>query len=113
MAVHQHRRLAGYGTPGRRTDFDLGAPNHGMHPHASLGWQHAWGDVSPTATMRFVAGGDSFDIAGVPVLRNAAAASVGISFTIAPGVSVDASYQGQFATQSGNQSGRISLDWMF
>ncbi|MBD8872774.1 autotransporter-associated beta strand repeat-containing protein [Rhodanobacter sp. DHB23] len=103
----------GYGTLGLRASFDLGAANHGLHAHASLGWQHAWGDVLPVDTMRFASGGDSFDIAGTPVLRNAGVANLGISFTIAPDVSVDGTWQGQFGKQARDQSGRISLDWKF
>jgi len=80
---------------------------------STLGWQHAWGDVLPVDTMRFASGGDSFDIAGTPVLRNAGVANLGISFTIAPDVSVDGSWQGQFCKQARDQSGRISLDWKF
>ncbi|MFK2879179.1 autotransporter-associated beta strand repeat-containing protein [Rhodanobacter hydrolyticus] len=103
----------GYGTLGLRASFDLGAANHGLHAHASLGWQHAWGDVLPVDTMRFASGSDSFDITGTPVLRNAGVANAGISFTIAPNVTVDGTYQGQFGKQSRDQSGRISLDWKF
>lgn len=103
----------GYGTLGLRASFDLGAPDHGLHAHASLGWQHAWGDLSSTTSMRFASGSNSFDISGVPVMRNAAAASLGISFTIAPKVSVDGTYQGQFGKQANDQSARISLDWKF
>ena len=103
----------GYGTLGLRASFDLGAPNHGLHAHASLGWQHAWGDLLPVDTMRFESGGDSFAIAGLPVLRNAGVFTTGLSFTVAPNVSVDGSYQGQFGQHAKDQSARISLDWKF
>ena len=102
----------GYGTLGLRASIDLGAPEHGLRAHASLGWQHAWGDVSPATTMRF-AGGDSFAIAGVPVRRDAAATNLGIRFALAPSVSVDASYQGQFGKEARDQSARLNLDWRF
>ncbi|MFC4526315.1 autotransporter-associated beta strand repeat-containing protein [Dyella halodurans] len=103
----------GYSTLGLRTIFDLGGADHGLHAHVGLGWQHAWGDTVPGATMRFAAGGDSFDIAGLPVARNAGVLNTGISFTITPNVSVDASYQGQFAQRASDQSARLSLDWRF
>jgi len=102
----------GYGTLGLRASIDLGAPEHGLRAHASLGWQHAWSDVSPATTMRF-AGGDSFAIAGVPVRRDAAATNLGIRFALAPSVSVDASYQGQFGKEARDQSARLNLDWRF
>jgi len=108
----QHNTL-GYGTLGLRATFDLGAPAHGLHAHASLGWQHAWGDTLPVDTMLFQSGGGSFAIAGLPVAKNAGVVNAGLSFTIAPKVSVDGSYQGQFGQHTTDQSARISLDWKF
>ncbi|WP_426664774.1 autotransporter-associated beta strand repeat-containing protein [Rhodanobacter aciditrophus] len=108
----QHSTL-GYGTLGLRATFDLGAPDHGLHAHASLGWQHAWGDTLPVDTMRFQSGGGSFAIAGLPVAKDAGVVNAGLSFTIAPEVSVNGSYQGQFGQHTTDQSARISLDWKF
>jgi len=103
----------GYGTLGLRASFDLGAPSHGLHAHVGLGWQHAWGDTLPNATMRFASGGDSFDVSGLPVARNAGTVSGGISFIVTPTVSVDASYQGQFGQRASDQAARLSVDWKF
>ncbi|HEV2682356.1 MAG TPA: autotransporter domain-containing protein, partial [Rhodanobacter sp.] len=101
-----------YGTLGLRGSFALD-PSGGLHANASVGWQHAWGDLTSRSTMRFASGGGAFDIAGVPVARNAMAISGGISFTIAPNVSVDATYSGQFASRAKDQSARMSLTWAF
>jgi len=113
LAVAGQDSTLGYGTLGLRATFDLGAPNHGLHAHASLGWQHAWGDTLPVGTMRFESGGGSFAIASLPVAKNAGVFTTGISFTVAPDVSVDGSYQGQFGQHATDQSARISLDWKF
>lgn len=113
LSVASQNDGVGYGTLGLRASFDLGAPSHGLHMHAGVGWQHAWGDMVPDATVRFTSVGGSFDITGLPVAQNAAAVSGGISFTITPKVSVDASYQGQFAQRTNDQSARISVDWKF
>jgi len=113
LAVAAQDSTLGYGTLGLRATFDLEAPSHGLHAHASLGWQHAWGDTLPVDTMRFESSSDSFAVAGLPVLRNAGVVNTGISFTVAPDVSVDASYQGQFGQHARDQSARISLDWTF
>ncbi|HET6552353.1 MAG TPA: autotransporter-associated beta strand repeat-containing protein [Dyella sp.] len=102
----------GIGTLGVRGSFALDDKG-GLHAHASLGWQHAWGDTAATESMRFVAGGAAFDIAGLPVARNATAISGGLSFLIAPGVSVDATYSGQFASHAKDQAARMSLTWVF
>ena len=63
--------------------------------------------------MLFQSGGGSFAIAGLPVAKNAGVVNAGLSFTIAPKVSVDGSYQGQFGQHTTDQSARISLDWKF
>ncbi|HKR76872.1 MAG TPA: autotransporter-associated beta strand repeat-containing protein [Rhodanobacter sp.] len=112
LAVAAQDSTLGYGTLGLRATFDLGTPNHGLHAHASLGWQHAWGDTLPVDTMRFESG-SSFAIAGLPVAKNAGVFTTGIGFTVAPSVSVDASYQGQFGQHARDQSARIGLDWTF
>jgi uncharacterized protein with beta-barrel porin domain len=77
--------------------------------HGSLGWQQAWGDLTPVSTMRF-AGGESFAISGVPVARHAVVADAGLSFRIAGNVQIDASYMGQFAGGSRDQGARMSLN---
>ncbi len=100
------------GTLGARGNFQLN-DDGGLRAIVSLGWQHAWGDVTPMNSMRYVAGGPSFTIAGVPVAKNAAAFTGGVSFLVAPKVSVDATYSGQFASHATDQAARLSLTWMF
>ncbi|WP_426702014.1 autotransporter-associated beta strand repeat-containing protein [Rhodanobacter sp. Col0626] len=85
----------------------------GIHAHASLGWQQAWGDLTPVSSMRFVAGGDSFAIAGMPVARHAVTTDLGIDFKLAKNVTVDASYLGQFASGVRDQGARMSLTVTF
>ncbi|WP_329740498.1 autotransporter-associated beta strand repeat-containing protein [Dyella sp. A6] len=103
----------GFGTLGLRTTVDLGGPMHNLHAHASLGWQHAWGDTLPVDTMRLENGSDSFAIAGLPVATNAGVITAGITVTITPGLSVDGSYQGQFGRHTVDQAARLQLDWRF
>ena len=100
------------GTLGARGSFQLNDTG-GLRANLSLGWQHAWGNVTPDDTMRYAVGGPSFTVSGVPVARNAAAFNGGISFLVAPNVSVDATYSGQFASHAKDQAGRISLTWTF
>ncbi|WP_266172048.1 autotransporter-associated beta strand repeat-containing protein [Dyella subtropica] len=100
------------GTLGLRGNFALDATG-GLRGHASVGWQHAWGDTASRSTMRFASGGGAFDIAGVPVSRNAMAVTGGISFPLAPNVAFDASYSGQFANHAADQAARMSLTWVF
>lgn len=112
LTVAAQDSTLGVATLGLRGSFALDDKG-GLHAHASLGWQHAWGDTAATGTMRFVAGGATFDIAGLPMARNATAVSGGLSFLIAPNVSVDATYSGQFASHAKDQAARMSLTWVF
>ncbi|MEO7066879.1 MAG: autotransporter-associated beta strand repeat-containing protein, partial [Rhodanobacter sp.] len=85
----------------------------GIHAHVSLAWQKAWGDLAPLSSMHFASGGDSFAIAGVPVARHAVTTDLGISFTLAKNVTVDASYLGQFASGVQDQGARMTLTMTF
>ena len=112
--------LAVQGDTGQQTFATLGlrvnvalAPG-GLRAYAGLGWQHAWGDTQSTSTQRFVAGGvSSFTVDGVPVAQNAAAATFGLSFPLGRNVTVDTSYQGQFASHAKDQAARMSLTVAF
>jgi T5SS/PEP-CTERM-associated repeat protein/autotransporter-associated beta strand protein len=95
---------------GLRDSMQLGAGSASLH--GSLGWQQAWGDLTPFSTMRF-AGGDSFAISGVPLARHAVVADAGLSFRIASNLQVDASYMGRFAAGSRDQGARMSLTMTF
>jgi fibronectin-binding autotransporter adhesin len=99
-------------TLGVRGSFQLD-DRGGLRANVSAGWQHASGDVTPVANERFAAGGNVFSVSGVPVAKNAAAISGGISFQVTPSVTVDATYGGQFGHQATDQSARMSLTWMF
>jgi outer membrane autotransporter protein len=92
---------------------DTFASKAGLHLHASLAWQHGWGDLAPTTAMHFAAGGERFAIAGVPLARHALLANLGMNFPLARKVTLDASYLGQFATRYHDQGARLSLDIAF
>jgi len=101
-----------FGTLGARGSFQLDDDGD-VRANFSLGWQHAWGDLTPVDSMRFAMGGPSFDISGVPVARNAGVVNGGVSFMVAPSVTVDATYSGQFASDAKDQAARVSLTWAF
>jgi len=60
-----------------------------------IGWQHAFGDVTPEAQLAFE-GGDAFGIRGVPMARDTALIEAGLALKLTDSVSLGASYQGQF-----------------
>ena len=99
-------------TLGLRDTWSLVASGN-MHAHLGIGWQQAWGDVTPVSTMRFASGSDSFDIAGTPVARHAGVVDGGLSFAVARNAFVDASYVGRFASGAKDQGARLSftMNW--
>jgi autotransporter-associated beta strand protein len=112
LAVASQNSAVNYATLGLRGSLALDAAR-GIQAHAGLGWQHAWGDIAERSTLQFAGASDAFAVAGTPVTRNAAAVNVGVSWAVARKVSVDASYNGQFASHAKDQSARMSLTWQF
>jgi len=100
-------------TLGLRDTWLIDSAAGGIRTYASLGFQQGWGDLTPTTSMRFASGSDSFAISGVPVAQHALAANVGLSFPIARNATVDASYLGQFASHAQDQAVRVSLQVRF
>lgn len=60
-----------------------------------IGWQHAFGDVTPETQLAFD-GGDGFTVRGVPMARDTAIVEAGLAMRLTDDVSLGASYQGQF-----------------
>lgn len=112
LNVDAATQSATYATLGLRGVFALDARGD-INAHAGLGWQEAWGTTTSTSTMQFQSGGDAFDISGVPLARHAGVLSVGLSFALAPTLSADVSYNGQFAGHEKDQSARMSFTWTF
>ncbi|WP_109126351.1 autotransporter-associated beta strand repeat-containing protein [Dyella sp. C11] len=96
-------------TLGVRDTWSLGRTG-GLNAHIGIGWQQAWGDVTPVSTVRFTSGSDSFDIAGTPVARHAGVIDGGLSFAVARNAFVDASYIGRFGDGAKDQGARLSLN---
>nr|WP_302795518.1 autotransporter domain-containing protein [Shinella daejeonensis] len=69
-----------------------------------MGWRHAFGDVPPFSTMRFVGDSHAATIAGVPIARDAAVIEAGLDYAIMPGATLGVSYGGQFGSGLTDQS---------
>jgi len=81
----------------------IGATVKGM-----LGWQHAYGDATPTSTHAFSAG-DAFSIAGSPIGRDALVLNAGLDLNPAPDVTLGLSYQGQFSSGAQDHGFKANL----
>ncbi|MBU8542619.1 MULTISPECIES: autotransporter domain-containing protein [Roseomonadaceae] len=100
-----------YSTLGLRSEAEVTLGGRTFRPQANIGWQHAIGDVAGTARLAFDNGGAGFQVGGVPIARDAAIIGAGLSYDMAPGLSLNLSYRGQFAqdAQSNGVRGTLSL----
>ncbi|WP_377841475.1 autotransporter domain-containing protein [Bosea sp. UC22_33] len=94
-----------------QTSFNLGGAN--LTAKATLGWRHAFGDVTPLASLRFAGGGNGFGIAGVPIARNAAVIEAGLDYAIAPNATLGLSYGGQFGSGLADHSAKANFNVRF
>jgi fibronectin-binding autotransporter adhesin len=99
-------------TLGLRASTDFAFGNAAATARGSLGWRHAFGDDTPTPALSF-AGGESFEVAGAPIARDAAVLDLGLDLRIAENATVGISYGGQFSTDAFDQSIRGNLSIRF
>jgi outer membrane autotransporter protein len=100
-------------TLGLRTASQFALDNGvSMTARGVLGWRHAFGDVTPLATVAF-AGGTPFTIAGLPVAIDAAVVEAGLDFNLTPSATLGLSYGGQFSSRLTDQSVRGNVAWKF
>lgn len=92
--------------------FDVG---HGARvtPHASAGWRHAFGDVTPTAALAFINTGTPFGIEGVAIAEDSLVASLGLDFTFANGVTFAIAYDGMTGDGASYNAGKAALSVKF
>ncbi|WP_448469054.1 autotransporter outer membrane beta-barrel domain-containing protein [Martelella sp. AMO21009] len=67
-----------FATIGARAERDFALGDATATLSGTLGWQHAFGAITPLAAMAF-AGSDSFSVAGTPIARNAAVVEAGLA----------------------------------
>ena len=82
-------------------------------PHASLAWQHAFGDVDPAATLAFASGGAAFTVLGAPISRDSALLDAGLAVTVAPDATLALAYSGQLAGDANDNAVTGRFDWRF
>nr|WP_313665910.1 autotransporter domain-containing protein [Brucella intermedia] len=93
------------------TTFDLNGAS--VTAKGMLGWRHAFDDVTPTSTNRFVGGGSAFTVAGVPVARDAAVIEAGLDFALTPSAVIGVTYGGQFGSGIVDQSFKANFSAKF
>ena len=79
----------------------------------TLGWRHAFGDVTPVAALAFQSGGSAFALAGSPIARDALVAEAGLDFAVAANASLGVSWTGQFADKAYDNTVKGNFTWRF
>ncbi len=104
----------GYSSLGLRlaTRFAL---DNGMAlaPHASAYWQHAFGDLTPTASLAFISTGTSFTTAGIPITRDAAVIDSGLDLALTSNAKIGVSYFGQLSARLQDNAVKANFIWRF
>lgn len=92
------------------TDFSIGRA--ALTATGTLGWQHAYGNMTPTTVVSF-AGGQGFGVNGAPIARDAAVVGVGLDAAITDNLNVGASYSGQISGRTQDHGFMAILKYRF
>ena len=104
----------GYSTLGIRAATALPLANGTvLVPRASVQWQYAFGDVTPTAGLAFQGTGAGFTVAGIPIARNTALVEGGVDWRFSPQAKLGASYQGELAAHAESHAFKGAFSWNF
>lgn len=103
----------GYSAVGARAAGVLHAGGLRVTPYASIAWQHAFGDLSPSAALVFASAGIGFEVFGVPIVRDSALIEAGMTFAIADRASMGLVYSGQIADGVNDNALTGRMNWRF
>lgn len=99
-------------TLGLRAAAQLSVGQSSVTAQGLLGWRHGFGDITPE-TMFTLAGSADFDIAGVPVARDALLMEAGLAARLSESVMLGASYSGQTGdgVEDHGVRGNLTVTW--
>ncbi|MBA4791971.1 MAG: autotransporter domain-containing protein [Rhizobiales bacterium] len=89
-----------YSTLGVRAATSVQVMGRALTPSVTLGWQHAFGDTTPAATMRFADGTLPFAISGVPIAEDALLLEAGLAYSLSGVAALSVAYSGQIASEA-------------
>jgi len=111
LAGSGNREDVGYSTLGARVATSYPLMNGWCTPRASLAWQHAFGDVTPTAGARLRERGHRLHRRGVPIARDAALLDAGFDLPVAPRATLGIAYFGPARRQRAGQCREGQFTW--
>jgi outer membrane autotransporter protein len=97
-------------TLGLRGKYDITLGKTLIGTHGTVGWRHAFGDLTPNTAMSF-AGSSAFTIQGVPLAQDGAAFGAGFDLSVAKNVLLGISYDGQYAASAHDDTIKLNIDW--
>lgn len=101
-------------TLGLRSTTALTAGKTDISLLTGLGWRHASSDLDATRTMAFSqGGGESFEIKGAPIAKNAAVLDLGVEARLGESTTLGLSYSGQFSSRGNDNTGSLYLRMKF
>ena len=103
----------GYTTLGARAATILDWHGMTLTPRVSAAWQHAFGEVTPTAALSFQSVGTAFTVAGVPIARDAALVNAGTDLALNRHATVGIAYVGQLSGRGQDNSVNGTFRWKF
>ncbi|WP_454918262.1 autotransporter outer membrane beta-barrel domain-containing protein [Xanthobacter sediminis] len=113
LAVDTGADDVGYSTLGVRAAVPNALFGHTLTTSLSAGWQHAFGDTTPSADVILAGSALPASVAGVPVARDTALVGAGVRYAVAPGAEIAVKYEGQIAAGSTDNAVTGQLRWQF
>ncbi|CDZ77139.1 Extracellular serine protease precursor [Legionella massiliensis] len=86
----------------------------GIDEQVTLGWQHAYNQVTPKTTFSFISGSSPFNIYGAPIAKNALMVDAGLNWhNLSRKLNFRLSYNGQLAEQAQDHAVTGNVAWYF
>ncbi len=101
-----------FSTLGLRAATDLSWKGGSATVRGVIGWQHAYGDITPTSRVSF-AQGTPFTISGVPIAKDAAIVGAGLDLHLSPRLTAGLAFNGQFGGGANDQTVSGTLRYAF
>jgi outer membrane autotransporter protein len=102
-----------YSTLGVRLATSIGVLGRPLTPSVTLGWQHAFGDTTPYASMLFAGGTTPFQVAGPPIAQDALLVGAGLGYAASELATLSLKYNGQIASGASQNAFSAEFAWKF
>ncbi|MFG1359665.1 autotransporter domain-containing protein [Xanthobacter pseudotagetidis] len=100
-----------YTTLGVRAATSWEVAGRMLVPSVTVGWQHAFGDTTPTAAMLFTGGALPFQVAGAPIAEDTLMLGAGLGYALSTAATLSVDYSGQVAAGAAQNAvtGRFAM----